>query len=102
MLMPREHIASPSPQFRARPDLDLSSHPFTARRLQLPSCSDLLGLWRRSDRTFRIVGGRMDDAGAAAALSAVGHIRHRLRAGAPAFQRALVSAMALCAMARRQ
>src|SRR5207253_9322780 len=58
----------------ARADLALPSHAVAAGRLQLPPPADLLGLRRRGDRTFRAVGWRLDDAGAAAALSALGYI----------------------------
>ena len=37
----------------------------------------MLGLWRRGHRPVRAVGRRLDDAGAIAALPAVGHIRYR-------------------------
>ena len=67
-------------QRRTRADLDLSPHAVAAGRLQLPASADLLGLWRRGDRTLRTVGRRMDDAGAAVALPALGHVRHRQRA----------------------
>src|SRR5882757_4523979 len=89
-------------QCRARPDLDLPAHAVAAGRLQLPASADLLGLWRRSDRAVRTVGRRMDDAGAAVALPALGHLRHRQCAIDAAAGRALVSALALRPLARRQ
>src|SRR5882757_4669242 len=89
-------------QCRARPDLDLPAHAVAAGRLQLQASADLLGLWRRSDRTLRTVGRRMDDAGSDPALPALGHVRHRQRAARTTAGRALVSAVALRALARRQ
>ena len=64
-------------QCGARADLDLPAHAVAAGRLQLPASADMFGVWRRSDRTLRPVGRRMDDAGADPALPALGHIRHR-------------------------
>ena len=96
-----QHGPSSAAQRRARADLDLPAHAVAAGRLQLPASADLLGLWRRSDRTVRIVGRRMDDAGADAALPALGHIRHRQCAARTA-GRAMVSAVALWTLARRQ
>src|ERR1700738_3723374 len=62
-------------QCRTRDDLDLPAYIVAAGRLQLPPFADLLGLWRRGDR------GRAPD---------------------PSAGRALVSAVAVRAMARRQ
>src|ERR1035438_2768907 len=70
-------LAAPAAQRRPRTDLDLPPHAVAAGRLQLPALADLLGLWRRSDRAFWTLGRRMDDAGAAAALPALGYLRHR-------------------------
>src|SRR5690606_14347061 len=64
-------------QRRPRADLDLSSYAVAAHRLQLPASADLLAIQRRGAAPLRPVGGRLDDAGAAVALSAMGHIRHR-------------------------
>ena|SRR5438552_3314697 len=89
-------------QRRTHGDLDLPAHAVAAGRLQVPPSADLLGLWRRGDRTIWIVGRRLDDAGAALALSSLGHLRHRQCAGDHATRRAMVSAVALRAMAQRQ
>src|SRR5713226_6121780 len=85
-----------------RDDLALPAHAVTAGRLQLPSPADLLGLWRRGDRAFRIVGRRLDDAGAPVALPALGHFRDRQCAADKTAGRAVVSAVAVRALARRQ
>lgn len=98
----RRHGAARAPQRRACDDLDLPAHIVAAGRLQLPPSSNLFGLWRRSARTFRAVGWRLDDAGAAAALSALGHLRNRQRATDRSAGRAMVPALAVRAMARRQ
>ena len=72
--------AAAAAQCRPRADLDLPAHAVAAGRLQLPPSADLLGLWRRGDRALRAVGRRMDDAGAAVALPALGHLGDRQRA----------------------
>jgi hypothetical protein len=104
LIMPRLRGggAAPAAQRRARHDLDLSAHPVAAGRLQLPPFADLLGLWRRGDRAFRAVGRRLDDAGAAVTLPAMGHIGNRQRAADKAAGRTMVFAVAVRAMARRQ
>src|SRR5882757_1282438 len=94
--------ATAAAQCRARHDLDLPAHAVAAGRLQLPPSADLFGLWRRGDRALRVVGWWLDDAGAAFALPALGHLRHRQRTADRAARRAMVSALALWAMARRQ
>jgi hypothetical protein len=94
--------AAPAAQCRARHDLDLPAHAVAVGWLQLPSSSDLFGLWRRGDRAFRIMGRGLDDAGAAVALPALGHFGNRQRAADKAAGRAMVSAVAVRAMARRQ
>src|SRR4051812_15550870 len=63
----------------ARADLAVPAHAVAAGRLQLPPPADLLGLRRRGDCAVRPVGRRLDDAGAAVALPAMGHIGHRQR-----------------------
>ena len=70
-------LAATAARSRPRADLAVSAHAVTAGRLQLPASADLLGVWRRGDRAFRTVGRRMDDAGAAAALSSLRHVGHR-------------------------
>src|SRR5689334_1638852 len=83
-------------------DLDLSAYALAAGRLQLPPPADLLGLCGRSHRPLRPVGRRMDDAGAAAPLPSLRHLRNRQRPrGAPA-GRTMVRALALRPLARRQ
>jgi hypothetical protein len=98
----RRRTATPAAQCGARNDLDLPAHVVAAGRLQLPSSSDLFGLWRRGARAFRPVGRRMDDAGAAIALSALGHLGNRQRAADKAPGRAMVCAVAVRALARGQ
>jgi tRNA(Glu) U13 pseudouridine synthase TruD len=93
---------SSTPQCGTRADLDLSAHAVAAGRLQLPTPADLLGVWRRSDRAFRPVGRRLDDAGADPALPTLGHIRHRQCAAHHTAGCAMVSAVALWTLARRQ
>ena len=97
-----QHSPSSAAQCGTRADLDLPAHTVALGRLQLPASADLFGVWRRSDRAFRPVGRRMDDAGADPALPALGHIRHRQRAADRARGRAMVSAVALRTLARRQ
>src|SRR3984893_7716522 len=101
---PRLHRpdSAPSAQCRPRADLDLPAHAVAAGRLQLPALADLLGLWRRGHRAVRAVGGRMDDAGAAVALPAFRHLGDRQRADGKAAGRAMVPAVALRTLARRQ
>src|SRR5207302_9463568 len=101
---PRLHrpCSAPSAQRGACRDLDLPAHAVAARRLQLPSPSDLLGLRRRGHRTLRAVGRRMDDAGAAVALPTFRHLGHRQRTDGNAARRAMVPALALRTLARRQ
>ena len=71
--------ARPAPR-RPRADQGLSLHALAAGRLSLPPPADLLGICRRGARPLRPVGRRLDDARAAAALPAMGHVRHRPRA----------------------
>src|SRR6202158_1517499 len=91
-----------SAQRGTRDDLALPAHAVAAGRLQLPSPADLLGLWRRGDRALWAVGRRMDDPGAAVALPALGHFGDRQRAADQTAGRAMVSAVALWAVARGQ
>src|SRR6478672_6322992 len=97
-----QHGAPSAAQCGARADLDLPAYAVAPGRLQLPASADMLGVWRRSDRAFRPVGRRMDDAGADPALPALGHIRHRQCSTDQAAGRAVVSAVALWTLARRQ
>src|SRR5438067_6146905 len=83
-------------------DLDLPAHALSAGRLQLPASADLLGIWRRGDRTVRTVGRRMDDAGAVVALPALGYVGHRQRSARKTSWRTMVSAVALWPLARCQ
>src|ERR1700687_2358534 len=98
----RRHGPAPAAQCRACDDLDLPAHVVAAGRLQLPSSADLFGLWRRGDRAVRAVGRRMDDLGAAVALPALGYLGDRQRSADTTTGRAMVSAVAVRAMARRQ
>ena len=98
----RRRAAAPAAQCGARDDLDLPAHAVTAGRLQLPPSADLFGLWRRGDRALRAMGRRLDDAGADAALPALGHLGNRQRAADKAAGRAMVSAVAVRTLARRQ
>ena len=97
-----QHGPSSAAQCRARADLDLPAYAVATGRLQLPASTDLLGVWRRSDRALRPVGRRMDDAGADPPLSALGHIRHRQCSTDQAAGCAMVSAVTLRALALRQ
>src|ERR1700692_3653442 len=94
--------AAPAAQGRACDDLDLPAHAVAAGRVQLPSSADLLGLWRRGDRAFRPVGRRVEYAGAAAALPALGHFGNRQRAADQTAGCAMVSAVAVWTLARCQ
>src|SRR5450631_2908739 len=98
----RPRRAAAAAQCRARDDLDLPAHAVAAGRLQLPSPADLFGLWRRGDRALRSVGRRLDDAGAAAALPALGHSGDRQCAAGKTAGRPVVSAVAIRPLARRQ
>ena len=98
----RRRGATPAAQCGPRHDLDLPAHAVTAGRLQLPSSADLFGLWRRSDRAFRPLGRRMDDAGAAIALPALGYLWNRQRAADKTPGRAMVYAVAVRTLARGQ
>ncbi len=96
--------ARPSPAAPGwpRPDLDLPAYPVAAGRVQLPSPADLLALWRRSHRALRVVGRRLDDPGAVAALPALGNLRDRQRTPGRASPSPVVPALALRALAWRQ
>src|SRR5580704_1730948 len=98
----RRRGATPAAQRRTRVDLDLSPHAVAAGRLQLPTSANLLSLRRRGDRAFRIMGRRVDDTGATVALPALGHFRDRQCAADNAAGRAMVSAVAVRTLARRQ
>ena len=98
----RRHGPAPAAQCRACDDLDLPAHVVAAGRLQLPSSADLFGLWRRGDRAVRAVGRRMDDASAVITLPTLGHLGDRQCAADPTAGRAMVFAVAVRAMARRQ
>src|ERR1700679_3777058 len=98
----RRHGATPAAQYGSCDDLDLPAHAVAAGRLRLPSSADLFGLWRRSDRAFRPVGRRMDDAGAAIALPALGYLGNRQRAADKTPGCAMVFAVAVRTLARGQ
>src|SRR6202158_5189256 len=97
----RDSLATSAP-CGTRADLALPPHAVAAGGLQLPSPADLFGLWRRGDRALWAVGRRMDDPGAAVALPALGHFGDRQRAADQTAGRAMVSAVALWAVARGQ
>src|ERR1700731_4762807 len=94
--------AAPAALRRACDDLDLPAHAVAAGGLQLPGSADLLGLWRRGDRALWAVGRRMDDAGAAVALPPLGYLGDRQCAADQTAGRAVVQAVAVRPMARRQ
>ena len=98
----RQRGGAAAAQCGARDDLGLPAHSFAAGWFQLPPSADLLGLWRRGDRALRALGRRMDDPGAAVALSALGHLRDRQCSVDKARWRAMVSALAVRTLARRQ
>src|SRR4051795_7161913 len=98
----RRGRAPASTQIRPRADLALPPHALAAGWLQLPAPADLLHLWRRGNRTVRAVGRRLDDARAPAPLQPFRHLGHRQRAPHRTTGRALVLALALRPLARRQ
>src|SRR4051794_4455991 len=98
----RKHRDAVAAKWRARTDLDLSPHPVTAGRVQLPAPAYLLGVCRRSHCALRFMGRRMDDIGAAVALSAMGHIRGRQCPRDKPAGCTVVSAVAVRKMAGRQ
>ncbi len=91
-----------APQYRQGDDCGLPLHAIAIDRISLPARADMLGLRGRSDWNFRTLGRRMDDPGAAAALPALGNIRDRQCSGSAAAAWAVVHAMALRSLARRQ
>src|SRR4051794_20568159 len=97
----RVRASAPAP-IRPRADLAVPTHAVAAGRLQLPAPADLLRLWRRGDRTVRALGRRLDDARARVTVQSVRHVRHRQRARDRTARRALVPALALWPLARRQ
>jgi hypothetical protein len=98
----RQRSGATAAQCRARDDLGLSTHFVAAGRFQLPASAELLGLRRRGDRALWTLGRRMDDAGAAVALSALGHLGDRQCSADAAGRRAMVLAMAVRTLARCQ
>src|SRR3954454_11462273 len=91
---PGEPAARPTLR-RPRAREGLSVYIVAAGRFPLPASADLLGVCRRGPRSFWALGRLLDDAGAPAALPAMGHIGHRSRSGSCAAARALVRALAL-------
>src|SRR5205807_6863850 len=73
-----------------------------AGRVPLPARADLLAIFRRGHGTVRPVGWWLDDARAAAALPTLGILGTGLRAHGSAAAVAVVSALALWKMARRE
>jgi len=98
----RKRGGAAAPQCWTRDDLGLPAHPIAAGWLQLPASAELLGLWRRGDRALWTLGRRLDDAGAAVALSALGHLGNRQCSLNKAARRAMVFALAVWTLARRQ
>src|SRR5438477_1868725 len=94
---PGESAARPSPR-RPRPGEDLPLHALPAGRLSLPAPAELFGIRRRGAGPLWPVGRLMDDARAPAALSSVGHLRHRPRTRDRAAGRAMVRTLALRAL----
>jgi hypothetical protein len=97
-----QHGPSSAAKCGTRADLDLPAYAVAAGWLQLPAFADMLGVWRRSDRTLRPMGRRLDDAGADPALPTLGHVRHRQRAAHNTSGCVLVFTVALRALARCQ
>ena len=87
---------------RARLDPGVPLYLIGAGRLPLPPPAHLLGLCGRGHRAIRPLGRRMDDIGPAMPLPAVWNRRARCRTGCPARAFALVSALALRALAGHQ
>jgi len=85
---------------RAGPDRRLSPHPFALYRIRMPAFAHLLRICRGGNRPLRIVGGLVDDAGAALPMPAIGDVRPRFRPPRFATSFALVLAMALWTLAR--
>ena len=108
------HAQKRSPRYAARffrrspapiwPRLDphLSLHTLADARLALPASADMLAIWRRGDRAFRFVGGRMDDTRAFDALPSARHVGFGFRAARISRKFALVFSVALRAVARRE
>src|SRR4030081_774973 len=80
----------------------LPRHPLAADRVPLPVSSHLLRLRRSGAAAARPVGWRMDDHGAAAALSPLGQFGIGFCPDCPTAGCALVSAVALRTLARNQ
>jgi hypothetical protein len=93
---------APSAECRKGADLAIPAHLVGAGRLQLPSSADLLGLCGRGDCPLWSLGWRLDDTGTAVALPSLRHIGYRQRTSRCAAGRAVVPALALWALARRQ
>src|SRR5690606_38878060 len=83
---------------RADPGLSLFAVGF--RGAHLPASADLFGIYPRRHPFPRLLAGRLDGGGPALALPAGGQPRLRPRAQSRSGTRALVSAMALRAVAR--
>lgn len=87
---------------RAGFDHGLPLYARVAGRLSLPPSAELLGICRSGIGTFRPLGRRLDDLGAASTLPAVGHLGPRFRARGVTGKIALVYAVALRPMARNE
>src|SRR4029078_8120849 len=85
-----------------RPEPRLSLYALAVHRLALPASADMLRIWRRGDRAIRFVGGGMDDARTAHALSPARHVRTGFRTARTSGKFPLVSSLAIRKVARGQ
>src|SRR6516225_1761601 len=99
---PASPALAPAAECRKGADLALPAHLVGAGGLQLPSPADLLGLCRRGDCPLWSLGWRLDDASTAVALPSLRHLGHRQRTSRCAAGGAVVPALALWTLARRQ
>src|SRR5215471_16882944 len=97
--MPTHHCRA---GFGAHGGENLPTDFVSARRVSLPSPSDVLAICRRGDRTPRLVGGRVDDPRTPVALPPIRHFWLGLCGRRIAAGRTLVFAMALRPVARHQ
>src|SRR6185295_20347910 len=98
----RHATGAGSKPLRPRSRQILPRHPLAADRVPLPVSAHLLGLRRSGFGASRPLGRRLDDSGAAAALSSLGQFWIGLCPARPATRRLLVSALALRTLARDQ
>jgi hypothetical protein len=81
-------------------DTALSLHAFAARRHALPAPANLLRIWRGGADAVWIVGGGMDDLGAAVPMSSVRNAWSRPRSRSPVRTCSVVPAVAIRPLAR--